>query len=84
MMRSLAPDRERATLAILATIIVLAFPSAGGQVSAIVFGGAAGFVLFRSAAPTAHGALSNAVSKSAAIVALALFFMMLRPNGEPP
>jgi chromate transporter len=30
MMRSLAPDRERATLAILATIIVLAFPSAGG------------------------------------------------------
>jgi chromate transporter len=56
---------------------VLAFPSAGGQVSAIAFGGAAGFVLFRRAAPTAHGALPYAVSKSAAIVALALFFMML-------
>jgi len=34
MMRLLAPDRERATLAVAATVIVLAIPSAWGQIGA--------------------------------------------------
>src|SRR6185437_3416801 len=39
MMRSLAPDRERATLAVVAAAIVLAMPSAWGQIGAILLGG---------------------------------------------
>ena len=42
MMRSLAPDRERATLAVVAAAIVLAVPSAWGQIGAIVLGGVVG------------------------------------------
>ena len=45
MMRSLAPDRERATLAVVAAVIVLAFPTAWGQIGAIVLGGVVGIVL---------------------------------------
>jgi chromate transporter len=39
MMRSLTPDRERATLAVAAAVLVLAVLSAWGQVGAIVLGG---------------------------------------------
>src|SRR5215467_259347 len=42
MIRTLAPDRERATLAVAATVVVLAVPSAVGQVGAILLGGLAG------------------------------------------
>src|SRR5512139_725379 len=47
MMRSLAPDRERATLAVAAAAIVLAVPSAWGQIGAIVLGGIVGLALRR-------------------------------------
>src|SRR5438477_11252949 len=39
MARSLAPDRERASIAVAAAILVLAVPTAVGQVGAIVAGG---------------------------------------------
>src|SRR5262249_43632759 len=63
MMRSLAPDRERASMAVAAAAIVLAFPSAWGQVGAILLGGAAGLWLIRSAAPSDHAILPHAVSR---------------------
>src|SRR6478736_8440767 len=44
MMRALAPDRTRATLAVAAAVVVLAVPSSFGQVGAIVLGGIAGLV----------------------------------------
>jgi chromate transporter len=77
MMRSLAPDRERASMAVAAAAIVLAFPSAWGQVGAILLGGLAGLSLLRSTAQTDHADLPHAVSKRAAIVAIALFFLIL-------
>src|SRR5215468_5470853 len=77
MMRSLAPDRQRASMAVAATAIVLVFPSAWGQVGAILFGGVAGLSLIRSTTPIDHVALPHAVSTSAAITATALFFVML-------
>ena len=48
MMRSLAPDRERATVAVAAAVIVLAFPGAWGQIGAIILGFAAGVTCFMS------------------------------------
>src|SRR5215831_19136970 len=71
MMRSLAPDRERASMAVVAAVIALAFPSSGGQVCAILLGGVAGLWLIGGPAPTDHSALPHAGSRSVAIGALA-------------
>src|SRR6266446_7976967 len=43
MARSLAPDRERATVAIVSAIVVLAWPGAPGQVLVIVLAGLIGW-----------------------------------------
>src|SRR5215813_2976769 len=48
MMRTLAPDRTRATMAVIAAMVVLAFPSALGQIGAIVLGALAGVLLLRA------------------------------------
>ncbi len=77
MMRSLAPDRERATLAVAAAVLVLATPSAWGQIGAIVLGGVAGLVLFRRAPPADHVALPHPISRTAGVLALILFFVLL-------
>jgi chromate transporter len=77
MMRSLAPDRERATLAVIAAALVLAIPSTWGQIGAIALGAVAGLVLFRGGAPVDHVALPHPVSRAAGVVALALFFALL-------
>src|SRR5215468_801674 len=47
MMRSLAPDRERATLAVAAACISLAMPTSFGQIGAIALGGLAGMAFLR-------------------------------------
>jgi chromate transporter len=77
MMRSLAPDRERATLAVVATVLVIAIPSASGQIGAIVLGGVAGVILFRSLPPTDHVALPHPISRTAGALSLVLFFVLL-------
>jgi chromate transporter len=77
MMRALAPDRERATLATIAAVLVLAIPSAWGQIGAIVLGGVAGLVLFRKAAPADHVALPHPVGRTAGALALVVFFVLL-------
>ena len=77
MMRSLAPDRERATLAVAAAALVLAMPSSFGQVLAIVLGAVIGFFLFRGAPADDHTALPHPVSRTAAIAAIVLFFTIL-------
>jgi chromate transporter len=77
MMRSLAPDRERATLAVVATVLVIAIPSAWGQIGAIVLGGVAGIILFRSLPPTDHVALPHPISRTGGALSLVLFFVLL-------
>jgi chromate transporter len=77
MMRALAPDRERATMAAVAAVIVLAFPSAWGQVGAIVLGGLFGYLLLPSNAPSDHVMLPRVVSRTVATCALVLFFALL-------
>jgi chromate transporter len=77
MMRSLAPDKERATLAVVAAIIALAIPTAWGQVGAIAFGALVGVSQLRSQAPTDHVAMPLPVGRGAAAVALVVFFALL-------
>src|SRR5690348_10748796 len=48
MMRNLAPDRARATVAVIAAIVVLSFPNAWGQIAAILLGFAAGLTVLRT------------------------------------
>jgi chromate transporter len=77
MMRSLAPDRERATLAVAATVIVLSVPSAWGQIGAIVLGGLVGVAWLRDDKSVEHSALPHTVSRAAAAAALGIFFTLL-------
>jgi len=77
MMRSLAPDRERATMAVVAALVVLAFPSAWGQIVAIALGGLAGVTLLRADTSTEHAALPLNVSRTTGAVLLAIFFVLL-------
>jgi chromate transporter len=77
MVRSLTPDRERATLAAAAAALVLAMPSSFGQIIAIALGGVAGLLLFRGMPVERHTALPHPVSRNAALIAIALFFAIL-------
>jgi chromate transporter len=77
MARALAPDRERASLAVAAAALVLAMPSSFGQIIAIALGGIIGFVLFRDAAVDDHPALPHPVNRTTALAAIALFFVIL-------
>ena len=77
MARALAPDRERMTIAVAAALLVLAWPTAGGQILVIAAAGLAGWRLFSGAegAPTTDRAAP--VSRPVGVAALALFFALL-------
>jgi chromate transporter len=77
MARTLAPDRQRATIAVAAALLVLFVPLAVGQVGAIVLGGLAGLAVCRGAPAAITGHLGSSVSRATAIAALALFFALL-------
>ncbi len=77
MARNLCPDRERATLAIAAAVLVLAIPSAGGQIGAIVAGAMIGWIALRSNAPLAPAPLPLSLSRPLSVAALTLFFVLL-------
>jgi chromate transporter len=77
MARTLAPDRERASIAVAAALIILFSTSSLAQIGAIALGGIAGLWLCRGAAPGAVGHLPSPVSRRMGLVALALFFILL-------
>jgi chromate transporter len=77
MMQSLVPDRERASVAVLAALIVLAVPGSWGQIGAIVMGALAGIALLRAPAPSDHAALPLKVSRATGLVMLGIFFVLL-------
>jgi len=75
---SLTPDKQRLCLAIVAALLVLAVPTALGQVLAILVGAAVGYVLLPApkTKDTPH-AMPIGVSRRAGMIALGLFFMVL-------
>lgn len=77
MIRTLTPDASRASLAVLAAVIVLTAPSALGQIGAIVVGGLMGLALLREGASPVQGRLKNLPGRLAGMMALGLFAVML-------
>ncbi len=77
MARMLCPDRERASIAVVAALIILFSTASAAQIGAIALGGLAGLWLCRSTEPIAVSHMPISVSRSAGLAALALFFALL-------
>ncbi|TCN27580.1 chromate efflux transporter [Sinorhizobium americanum] len=77
MARNLCPDRERASIALAAVLIVVLVSGSVGQLAAIVVGGLAGLLLCRRKGEAITGHVSFPVSHSVGGIALVLFFGLL-------
>lgn len=77
MGQKLAPDRGRATLAVLAAVVALTWQTAYGQVLTIAAAGLVGWRLYRQEAGDGAPELRIPVSRSFAIVCLVLFLALL-------
>jgi chromate transporter len=77
MGRALCPDRERVTIAVLAALVVLAWPTAGGQVLVIVLAGVIGLRLFPGSGEASAPRVRVAIGRRLGLAALAMFFALL-------
>jgi chromate transporter len=77
MARTLTPDRERATLAVAAAIVMLFLPTTIGQIGVIVAGGLLGRWLLPTAAGSTGTPLAVPMARSWALAALILFAVLL-------
>jgi chromate transporter len=77
MARTLCPDRERASIAVVAALIILLSTSSVAQIAAIALGGIAGLWLCRAEAPSSTDHIAVPVSRTAGLVALSVFFLLL-------
>ncbi len=77
MAQTLAPDAPRATIALLAALIVIFAAGSIGQITAIVSGAGLGLVLCRGFAPSTRGTLSFRLSRRFGVVALGAFAAIL-------
>ena len=77
MARSLCPDRERATLAILASIVALTWPTAVGQLSSIAIAGVVGSIIFPTTVSASLSPMRFPVEKRTGIAAWIIFLTLL-------
>lgn len=77
MQRSLAPDRMRAALAVIAAGIALMLPAQTATLIAIVAGAAAGLALFRTEKDEAGESIGLALPKAVGIASAVVFFALL-------
>lgn len=77
MARSLCPDRERATIAVLASIVTLAWPTAVGQLSSIAISAIVGLIIFPGAASSSLSHMRFPIGKKTGIAAWGIFFALL-------
>ncbi|MFB5268227.1 chromate efflux transporter [Paenibacillus enshidis] len=77
MGQKLAPDRSRATIAILAAVMVLLWPTALSQLIVVFAAGVAGLVLYRSTNATAIADTQVPVSRKAGAACLLIFAALL-------
>src|SRR6516162_4485633 len=82
MARTLCPDRERASIAAIAALIILFSGTSIAQIGAIVFGALAGLWLCRNGPPSEPGHVGSnhvvvPVSRRVGTAALIVFFVLL-------
>src|ERR1700674_4873586 len=77
MARTLCPDRERASIAVVAALIILFSTSSIAQIGAIVVGGIAGLWLCRVGPPPSMRHVAVPVSRTVGLAALSIFFLLL-------
>ena len=77
MAKTLCPDRNRATFALLAAILTLSWPTAWGQIGAIVAGGLGGWLWLKSQPLKETTPLVIPVGTRAGTLYLVLFFLLL-------
>jgi chromate transporter len=77
MARSLCPDRERATIAVLASIATLVWPTAVGQLSSIIVAGVVSLIIFPGAATSSVSHTRFPIGKKIGIAAWCIFFALL-------
>src|SRR5690242_3385308 len=77
MARTLCPDRERASIAAIAALIILFSGTSLAQIGAIAFGALAGLWLCRNGRSSEPGHLAMPVSRRAGVLALIAFFALL-------
>jgi chromate transporter len=70
MARTLCPDRERASIAVVAALVILFSSSSAAQIGAILLGGMAGLWLCRDAQPIATDRFTIPISRTAGLMAL--------------
>jgi chromate transporter len=77
VLHTLCPDRERASIAVGAALIILFSTASIVQIAAILLGGIAGLWLCRTAPQRPTGHVAVPVSRTVGVVALAVFFLLL-------
>ncbi|MGQ9425439.1 chromate efflux transporter [Gilvimarinus sp. F26214L] len=77
MARHLCPDRNRASIAVGAVVLVALLPTAIAQITAILFGGLAGLWLCRNLETGETGRLPMTIPRCFARAALLSFFVLL-------
>ena len=77
MARTLCPDRERASIAVMAALIILFSTASVAQIAAILLGAIAGLWFCRLAPPQSTGHIAVPVSRTVGLVALTAFFLLL-------
>ena len=79
MARTLAPDRERASIAVVAALIILFSSASVAQMGAIALGGVAGLWFCRAAAPASSRESHMFIpgSRPVGLFCLAAFFLLL-------
>jgi chromate transporter len=77
MAKNLCPDAPRFTLAVVAAVIALAWPTSLGQVAAIGGGAIAGCAFLGAKRDDTHVDMTIPLGKTAGALSLALFFVLL-------
>lgn len=77
MARSLCPDRERATIAVLASLLTLAWPTTAGQLLSLAVAGIAGSLIFPGIESVSFSRMRFPIGKRTALAAWGGFFTLL-------
>lgn len=77
MARTLCPDRQRASIAALALVATLYSGSSFMQIGAILLGGVAGLLVYRTPAPVLDAPMPIPVSRRVGVASLTAFVLLL-------